>query len=235
MKEDKDEDADVNKRLSKHSFFDPDHQEKKFCKSVIINDDCKFYSQTTKINKQLCVRFEEENERCQSPYSISLSPNLVSKLTKRPPLPCPKNKQLSSKTCESDSLQNKQIIRRNDTKILSENQGKLESPEFFKYPEQKECKLSLQNVFCNAEAREENIKTESVNSKIDHEMPKNAAANSHFLSPNSSLPYPVFVSDNVQVKMTPHSSELNRGELVFYFKACDWSVFSNLEFSLVDH
>ena len=76
MKEDKD--GDVNKRLSKHS--DPDHQEKKFCKSVIINDDCKFYSQTTKINKQQCVRFEEEHERCQSPYSISLSPNLVSKL-----------------------------------------------------------------------------------------------------------------------------------------------------------
>ena len=81
--------------------------------------------------KRQSLLFEDEVlERPQSPYSVILSPEKVSKITRRPPLPAPKSILKQTAT----------VAIRNETKCYNTT---VTSGEFLKFSDPKECQASL--------------------------------------------------------------------------------------------
>ena len=158
---------------------------------------------------------ERDIERAHSPYSIALSPKLVSKLTGRPPLPVQRNnpKQSQHMFSTRDAAFHDTIINRNDTKCFntSEVQGKFTSPGFFKFSEQKETENVKQIIFsCKSKQSDENSIKQKEHDIFDSLTESQSSTCHSMLRPN--LPYPVFVSDFSQEKLS-HSSDSEEKKL----------------------
>ena len=185
-----------------------DHEScKKDDKSVIDNDPSISQQQTCKN----VVKHDEE--RAHSPYSIALSPKLVSKLTGRPPLPVQKHgpKHMHPTVVAKDPVHYETIINRNAIKCfdISEVQGELTSPRFHKFPEQTENEKQI--VF--------NCKSKQLDGKNlkgkEHDILdslKESQDNSCHLKLRTNLPYPVLVSDFRNTKVI-HSSDKDEKNL----------------------
>ena len=177
-----------------------DHEScKKDDKSVIDNDP----SISQQQNCKNVVKHDEE--RAHSPYSIALSPKLVSKLTGRPPLPVQKhNPKHINPTVAKDPVHCETIVNRNVIKCfdISEVQGELTSPRFYKFPEQTENEKQI--VFnCKSKQLDGNNLKGKEHDIFD--SLKESQDNSCHLKVRTNLPHPVLVSDFRNTKVI-HSS-----------------------------
>ena len=180
----------------------------------VKDDNLNISTKTTKCNTPV-LNEGEEFERSQSPYSVALSPKLISKITKRPPLPCqrPKNQQsivsTPSKSDEKDLFTNDPIISRNETKCfnINEVQGKFAAPGFLKFPELKESEMARQIVFSCENKEENNIRTKVQNFDASQRGKSNVSET------RTSLPYPVIVPPHRQAAIKPYYSEISEAHI----------------------
>ena len=123
---------------------------------------------------------------------------LVSKLTQRPPLPqsCSKNKQNLSKSGENSKEESttesgQKTVKRNETINLGNNGNHTNivasHVEYFRFPEQKECKVGKQIVF----------NSQNIVGNNSHESEINTL-HSNIVQNNGNLPYPVLQSEKIE-------------------------------------
>ena len=179
-----------------------DHEtSKKDDKSVIDND--RGISQQQ--NDKKLIKHDEE--RAHSPYSVALSPKLVSKLAGRPPLPVQKHSPKHPHTTVSakDSVFHETIINRNAIKCfdISEVQGEFTSPGFLKFPAQSETENQKQIVFnCKSKQLDsKNVKEHDIFDSLKESQDKSCHSKL-----GTNLPHPVLVSDFRNTKVM-HSSD----------------------------